>query len=126
MEKGAKLVSSAILGIAFETVIINGKVYMIYPPTIKKIAGAGMYLSNLGEGKSAQDVLETLKDVKNACSALSWFIAGDESLVDELAEGTLEEVVEGLSKAISLMGIENFIRLSSSARSVRTLIAKER
>ena len=48
MEKNAaKIVSSAVLGMDFRTAVINGKVYMIYPPTIHKIAGAGYYLPAL-------------------------------------------------------------------------------
>ena len=44
MEKASKIVSAAVLGKDFETVFVNGKAYVIHPPTIHKIAGAGYYL----------------------------------------------------------------------------------
>lgn len=40
MEKNAsKIINAAVLGKDFETVFVNGNVYVIYPPTIHKIAG---------------------------------------------------------------------------------------
>ena len=123
---GVKLVSSTLLGVDCENIIVGGKVYVLFPPTIKKIAGAGYYLSNLGEGKTATEVLSSMKDMGSAVKALSWLIQGDLGLVEELSEGTLAEVVEGLQKAIELIGIGNFIKLSGLVRNVRSLIATTR
>ena len=41
----AKTVSSAILGMDVEIVMVNNKRYVLHPPTIAKIAGGGYWLS---------------------------------------------------------------------------------
>ena len=121
----AKIVNAAVLGKDFETVIVNGKAYVINPPTIHKMAGAGYYLSDL-KGATVMDMLRSLKDVKQASLALSWLIKGDESLSDELARGEFDEVVEALAVGLSMVSTENFYKLSVLAKNVATLTAKER
>lgn len=120
---GVKLVSSAILGVDCESLLVGGKHYTIFPPTIRTIAGAGAHLTGLKEGKTVLDVLSSLQDLPEACKALSWFICGNDSLAGELEKGTLQEVCAGLQAALSLIGIENFAVLSASVRNVRSLIA---
>ena len=120
MDNGVKLVSSAILGIDCETIMVGGQPYVIHPPTIARIAGAGLHMANIPDSGSVKEMLDVLPD---ACKALSWFINGDESLAEELSKGNVREIVEGLEKAISLIGIENFQKLSVLSKSVRTLIA---
>lgn len=120
----AKIVSSAILGKDFETVVINGKAYIIKPPTIHKIAGAGYFLSDLDGVGSVMDILRSMKDVGKAASALSFLIKGDESLSDELSKGELGEVVDALSKGYSMISAENFFKLSALAKNVAMLTAK--
>lgn len=122
----AKIVNAAVLGKDFETVIVNGKVYVINPPTIHKMAGAGYYLSDLKGATTVMDMLRSLKDVKQASLALSWLIKGDESLSDELARGEFDEVVEALAVGLSMVSTENFYKLSVLAKNVATLTAKER
>lgn len=122
----SKIVDSAILGKDIETVLVNGKAYIIKPPTIHKIAGAGYYLSDLKEAGSAMDILRSLKDVDKAASALSFFICGDESLSEELSKGELEEVVDALSKGLSMISAENFFKLSALAKNVARLTAKQK
>lgn len=124
MEKNnaARLVSSAILGIDGETVIIADKAYFIKPPTIRKIAGAANVLSGFG-GKDAKNTLSMMKDIGKACEALSWFITGDNSLTGELSHGTLDEVVKGLETAVGLLSIRDFQTLSTLSRSVQRLAA---
>lgn len=127
MEKNAaKIVSSAVLGMDFRTAVINGKVYMISPPTINKIAGVGYYLSGLKGGNDLDAVLDMMKDMGNAAHALSYLINGDDSLFDELSHGTVEEVVNGLKEGLSLISVENFMTLSVSARNVANLIARQK
>lgn len=118
----ARLVSSAILGIDGETIIIADKAYFIKPPTIRKIAGAANVLSGYG-GKDAKDTLSMMKDAGKACEALSWFIKGDASLAGELALGTPGEVARGLETAIGLLSIRDFQTLSTLSRSVQRLAA---
>lgn len=129
MEKeknAAKIVSSAVLGMDFKTVVVNGKVYMITPLTIHKIAGAGYYLSGLTGGNSISELLTTMKDIGGAAHALSYLIKGDDSLSEELSQGTLEEVVNGIKEGLDLISVQNFMTLSVSARNVAGLIAKQR
>lgn len=126
MSKGAKIVDSAILGMDLRSVVVNGKAYMIQPPTIARIAGAGYYLSGFDEVKDVKDIFNSLKDIGNAAKALSWFINGDESLSEELSKGTLEEVILALETAYSLISVENFSRLSVLTRNVSSLTARPR
>ena len=119
---GVKLVSSEVLGVAGETVIVGAKAYYLSPPTIRKIAGAGIYLSDL-KGETLADMFRSMKDFGKAAAALSWFIQGDESLTEELSKGTLDEVITGLETAVMMLGIQNFQRLSTLSQNVGSLIA---
>ena len=115
---------AAILGKESKTVVIAGRPYFLKPPTIKKIAGAGYALGEFGaENGNFGDVLKAMRDTEKAARALSWFIAGDESLTEDLKDGTLEEVTNALAEAVSMLGIEDFRKLSDLSRSVRRLIA---
>lgn len=120
----ARIVTSAILGMDFETVIVNGKTYIVTPPTIKRLAGAGYYLSNINEGKSVRDLLLSLGDAEAVAHALSWMIQGDDGLFEELSLGTFEEVVEALDVVYSLISVKPFLKLSGLARNVANLTAK--
>lgn len=126
MDNAAKIVNSAVLGMDFETVIVNSKAYVISPPTIHKIAGVGYYLSDLKDAITVMDMLRSLKDIGAASRALSWLIKGDESLSEELSKGTLDEVVEALSVGFSMISAENFFRLSVLAKNVANLTAKQK
>ena len=126
MGKASKIVNSSILGKDFETVVVNGKAYVVKSPTIHKIAGAGYYLSDLDECNTVVDMLRSLKDIYAASHALSFFIQGDESLHEELSQGTLDEVVEALVIAISMISAENFWKLSALAKNVALLTAKQK
>ena len=127
MEKNAsKIINAAVLGKDFETVFVNGKVYVIYPPTIHKIAGAGYYLCDLKEAVTVMDMLRSLKDVEMASRALSWLIQGDENLCEELSAGTFDEVVEALATGLSMVSAENFYKLSVLAKNEALLTAKQR
>ena len=121
---GADLVGAAILGKESKTVIINGRPYFLKPPTIRKIAGAGVALGDFGtEDGSLGDILKAMRDTEKAARALSWFINGDETLTEELKEGTLDQITNGIAEAVKMIGIEDFQRLSDLSRSVRRLIA---
>lgn len=127
MEKNAsKIINAAVLGKDFETVFVNGKVYVIYPPTIHKIAGAGYYLCDLKEAVTVMNMLRSLKDVEMASRALSWLIQGDENLCEELSAGTFDEVVEALATGLSMVSAENFYKLSVLAKNVALLTAKQK
>lgn len=125
-ENASKVVSGAILGKDFETVFVNGNAYVIYPPTIHKIAGVGYYLSGLKEAITVIDMLRSLKDIETASRALSWLIQGDDSLFEELSQGTFDEVIEALATGISMISAENFYKLSVLAKNVENLTAKQK
>lgn len=122
----AKIVNSSIIGSDFKTIVVNDKSYIISPPTIHRIAGAGYYLANFPECNTLHDILVSLKDMDNAAHALSWFIKGNDSLFDELLKGTFNEIVEGLEIAFSLISAENFYKLSILAKNVQNLTAKQK
>jgi len=125
MSQGSKIVSSALLGLDIKTIVVNGKAYVVHPPTIKKLSGAAYYLSDIEEGNDVSAVLRTITGgAPSAAKALSWLIQGDEELYKEFEDATLEEIAKGLETALSLISTEGFIRLSGLTRSVATLIAK--
>lgn len=125
-KKAAKVVSAAILGLDGETVVIAGRAYHILPPTIRRIAQAAYHLSDMGGAESLRELLMTVGRPEPLCKALSCMIRGDESLCDELMDGTLDEVTDALEVAYSLASVENFWRLSALARNVASLTAKQR
>ena len=125
-QNAAKIVSSAILGMDFRVIIVNCKSYIVTPPTIKKIAGAAYWLSDVKDGKDMRELLAAINNVEPLAHALSWFIQGDDSLFEELSNGTLDEVVDGLESAYSLLSTKNFLRLSVLAKNVAELTAKQR
>ena len=125
-QNAAKIVSSAILGMDFKVVIVNGKSYIVTPPTIKKIAGAAYWLSDVKDGKNIKELLASINNVEPLAHALSWFIQGNDSLFEELSNGTLNEVIDGLESAYSLLSTKIFLRLSVLAKNVASLTAKQR
>ena len=124
MNTGAKLVSEAITGMDFRTVIVGGKSYTVYPPTIHKLAGAISYLSKVQEADNLKDVLLSLGESEAYSKALSWLIAGNESLSEELTKGTYEENVNALDEALSMIDSKVFLKAVSLARNVSLLAAK--
>ena len=125
-QKAAKIVSSSILGMDFETIVVNGKYYVVYPPTIYKIAGAAYCLTDLDDASSVKELLQSLKNIGCAARALSYLIKGDDSLYEELAQGPLDEIVKALETCYSLISVENFLKLSILAKNVANLTAKQR
>lgn len=125
MSKASKLISKAIVGSDYIIVYVNGKAYPIKPPTIKKLAGAISCISDLEfpEDGSFKDMLLSAKDCEAYAQALSWLINGDLSLSDELANGTLEDVVDALSSALDLVGINPFLNAASLTRNASLLAA---
>lgn len=122
----SNVVSSAILGYDCANVLVGGNRYIIPPPTIHKLMGAGYYLSDVGEAKTVKDMFSSFNNAENLTKALSWLIAGNESLVPVLNQASFEEVVEALDAAYSLISVQSFIKLSTLARSVASLTAKQR
>lgn len=126
MSKASKLVSDAIIGNDYKIVVVDGKSYKILPPTIKKMAGAGQYLSDLKDGDTISDILESVNDIGKLAHALSWFVDGSDRLAGEFEKATIEEVIDALGVAYSLISVENFTKLSILVRNVSKLIANPR
>lgn len=124
MNKGAKIISESIIGSDFRTIFVAGKVYTVYPPTIHKLAGAISYLSGVQEADNLKDVLLSLGKSEAYSKALSWLIAGDESLSEELAKGIYEENVNALDEALSMIDSKVFLKAASLAKNVSLLAAK--
>ncbi len=121
---GAKMIASAIIGLDYRIVIVNDKSYIIHPPTISKIAGATYWLCDFGEGNNLRDLLMSLSKADNLAKALSWLIQGDDQLSEELAKGSLTEVVTGIETGFSMIEATNFMKLSALQKSVKRLVAK--
>ena len=128
MENAAKLVSDAIIGNDFKTIIVNDKPYTMYPPTINKMSGAISCLSvlDIPESGTFKEMLMLCNDMGVFCKALSWVIKGDDSLSDELSRGTHEEVVEGLNMAFSLIPAKVFLTAVNLMKSASLLAARQK
>ena len=103
--------------------MVAGKSYIITPPTIKRLAGAGYWLSGI-KGDSIKDVLLSKENPEAFAHALSHIIQGDDKLFDELTNGTDVEIKEALEEAYSMVSVQNFIGLLGLAKNVANLIAK--
>ena len=121
---GAKVIADAITGIDFRTVVVNGKGYMVKPPTIHRLSGAIGCLAGVVNADTLRDVILTLGESRKYAEALSWLIAGDTSLADELARASYEEVVNGIELCLSMISMEVFLRAVSLAKSVSLLAAR--
>lgn len=126
MDKGSKIVSASIIGEDFINVMVNGKCYTVFPPTIHKLAGAGMYLSDLGDEQSVRDVIKSVNNSNSLAHALSWLVKDDDSLFEELSQGTFDELVDAIDEAYSLISVESFAKLSTLAKNVSKLIANQK
>lgn len=126
MNEGAKIISKSVIGSDFRTIFVSGKAYTVYPPTIHRLAGAISYLSDVKEADNLRDVLLSLGESEAYSKALSWLIVGDESLSEELAQGTYEENVNALDEALSMIDSKVFLKAVSLAKNVSLLAAKPR
>lgn len=122
--EGARMVASAIIGLDYRIIVVNDKSYIIHPPTIAKIAGATYWLCETDDGKTLREILVSLSKSENLTKALSWFIQGNEDLGEELTKGTLDEIVNGIEAAFSMIEAQNFMKLSALQRSASLLVAK--
>lgn len=126
MNKGSKVVSASIIGADFVNVTVNGKCYTVFPPTVHKLAGAGLHLSDLGDEQTIRDVVNSVNDSGKLAHAFSWLVQGDDGLFEELSHGTFDELVDAINEAYSLISVDSFTKLSALARNVSRLIAKQK
>lgn len=118
------MIADALTGRDFTTVVVAGKAYTVKAPTIRRIAGAAAHLSCMGDEKTFADVIQSMSQLNEVAKALSWFIEGDESIWEELAHGTLDEVTVALSECFSLVSVKGFTKLLDLTRNVANLTAK--
>ena len=125
MSKASKLISGAIIGADYTLVYVNNKAYPVKPPTIRRLAGAIHCISDLDlEDKGTlKEMFLSAKDCEAYAKALSWLVTGDLSLSEELQEGTFEEVVDALSSALDLVGVNPFLKAASLTRNASLLAA---
>lgn len=117
--RAAHVVASAVLGLDTQSVTIAGRVYIIPPPTIRRLAAAAVHLSDVDNSSP----VATIGTIEHATKALSCFICGDESLSNELGDATFQELADALAKAVEMLSPENFIKLSVSVKNVLRLTA---
>lgn len=122
--KAAKIVSNALFGTDGADVLIGGKKYHINPPTIKKIAGACIYLCDLGDAQTISDLLKYLASAEDCANALSVLVNGDDSLFEEFKEAPLDDVVTAIMISLEMINAQNFLTLLASVKNVQMLIAK--
>ncbi len=128
MNKGAKLISEAILGYNIKVVVVNNKRYTIKPPTIRVLAGAGYELCDFSvpdRDATYGDILKTLGNARKLAAGLSWFVNGDGSLTDELSAGTLNELAKALEAAYNMVDVRDFTKAVGIAKFVAELTAKQ-
>lgn len=102
------MIAEAIVGADFKIVRINGKFYKIEPPTIHRLAGCIKCLAGMKQGETIKDALETLGDLGKYAAALSWLVAGDETMAKEFEQGKPKEVVDAVETGLSLIDVEVF------------------
>ena len=122
---GVELVSSAILGIDAEVVEVGGKIFLAHPPTISRIAGAGMYLKKIAEIDNVGDIVEALSS-EDLANALSWLLVGSAEKAKEFLDADVNQVAAGIVTCLQMIDPGNFTKLSALSRNVRRLIAKPR
>lgn len=125
MSRASKLVSGAIVGTDYAIVYVNGKAYPVPSPTIKRIAGAILNLSDIEfkEDGTLKDMILSGKDAEAYSRALSWFIKGDLSISEELSEGTMAEVIDALLSVFDMIGIDPFLKAVSLTKNASLLAA---
>lgn len=125
MPTANKLITAAFLGKDAHTIYVNTIPYKIKPLTIKKIVGMGFFLDGISDCENGlKEAFSALGKADRMAEALSWAIQGNSDLKEELMEGTIEELVVGLSAAYSTISPKSFTTLSALTRNVATLIAK--
>lgn len=128
MNKAAKVISDAIVGNDYETVIVKEKPYTIYPPSIHQTAGAISCLSsaNIGDCNSFKDLFNFFLDSEQLAKALSYLVQDNEELYEELSKGTHDEIISALEIGFSLVSSEVFLRAVNLMKSVQRMAAKEK
>ncbi|MDR2791319.1 MAG: hypothetical protein LBB27_01055 [Tannerellaceae bacterium] len=127
--QAAKLVSEAILGSSFKTVVVGGEAYTLYPPTIRTIARAISHFATVdmqGVETGAEVIARIPASSGALVQGLAVLIVGDGRfrafrewyVKRRLFRGSCAELKEAMTVAVSLMGAEDFFVSASLASSV--------
>lgn len=118
-----------------KTVVIGGKVYVMKAPTIKVIARATKYFSqvDLPEHAKVADLMGAVAgQVGHITKGLSYLIVGDtpeyelqsKRVVEEMQNGTHAELCAAFQVAIDLIAGRDFFVVASSAKGLATMIVR--
>lgn len=135
MDKAAELVSDSILGNSFITVVISGKPYTVYPPTIKVICRAVSSFSKMGvdgEYTKLSVIGEIPENTPHIVKGLASLIVGDvkcwrwksRRVEKVFMSSTLQELKEVTESIIPLIGGDDFFAVAACLKSVTGMAAK--
>ncbi len=122
----ARNVTASIIGRDVEVAIINGKTYVIKPPTIKRLSGAIHALTaiDMSDAPTLREMLFAHKDADAYAKALSWLVRGNGSLAGELSNAPVDEVIEAVLTGINMTG-QSFMKAVGLLRCARRLAARD-
>lgn len=138
--EAAKLISDAVLGYDFKTILIGEKGYSIYPPTIKIICRAVAEWSQLNFDFTDMRKISTIGQIPECCKpmlrGLSYFVVGDVRhhrwkayrLYRKWMYGTPgitpDEMNEAVQTAFELIQAQAFFDCATTCASVAKMVAK--
>jgi hypothetical protein len=137
MNEAAKIISESLSGTNFKTVLLAGKAYTIYPPTIKIISRALGPLSQI-EMNEKQNELSVIGEIPSNAphiiKSISAFIIGDVKnwrwkayrLGKQLEKATPSELNEALKAAVGLIQGQDFFDCAALAQNVVKMAASQK
>ena len=141
MNEAAKLVADSALNIAFKTIWIGGQAYTVHPPTMKGICRILSHWSMTEfEVKQTDGLFSDVDAIKQIPRAYRPQIRGiasaivGEGLFSRIKERILlrqlnptsKELVDACDTIKNLMGATDFFQSANLAKSVGSLIAKQK
>lgn len=137
MSEASRLVSDSITGDCFKSVVLGGKMYIVYAPTIYIIGRALKHLSkiSIGGAKTTGDIISHIPTQGEfIAEALSVLITGDSLfrackcwyLRRRIIHSTPKELSEAFESAISLIQAQDFFECATLAAKVANQMAKQK
>ena len=137
MNEAAKIISESLSGSNFKTVLLAGKAYTIYPPTIKIIVRALGALSkvDMNEKQSELSIIgEIPSNAPHIIKGISAFIVGDVNnwrwkahrLGKRLYKATPKELNEAFKAIIELIQGKDFFDCAAYVQNVVKMAANQR
>lgn len=135
MDKAAKVVSDAILGIDVKYISLHGKVFSVKPPSLKTVLMAIHHLSEVDVADN-QNVLSVLfnqeKSVKALARAIAIILRGGDGIGTWwlarwiMRNTSFKEVKEVFEQVIPLLGGADFFAIASLSKNCRKIAAVPR